>query len=70
MSKLLAKAPTLYTLEELNHTLQMGVSSSKDGKTYVPARPLGFYSSLSERFRLAKLVFTGKADALVWSQEQ
>jgi hypothetical protein len=31
----------------------------------MPARPLGYYS-LRSRIRLAWMVFTGKADALVW----
>lgn len=32
---------------------------------WVPARPLGF-ASFSHRCRAAWLVFTGKADALLW----
>jgi hypothetical protein len=36
----------------------------RDGR-YVFARPLGFYG-IARRFRLAWLVFTGKADVLVW----
>ena len=32
---------------------------------WVPARPLG-YASYTLRFRAAWLVFTGRADALVW----
>lgn len=36
-----------------------------DGR-YVPARPLPFYGGIVGRFKAAWLVFTGKADALVW----
>lgn len=35
-----------------------------DGR-YVPARPLPFYGRFW-RFKAAWLVFTGRADALVW----
>jgi hypothetical protein len=47
----------------LNHT-QVSV-----GNKWVPARPLGFYSVIT-RFKMAWLVFTGKADALVWPFNQ
>jgi hypothetical protein len=36
---------------------------------WVPARPLGFQSFFS-RVRCTWLVFTGKADALVWPEGQ
>jgi len=35
-----------------------------DGR-WVMARPLPFYS-LTERWRVAWMVFTGRADALIW----
>lgn len=38
------------------------------GGAYYPARPLGFYS-LGNRLRCAWLVFTGRADALIWPPE-
>jgi len=38
-----------------------------DGK-WVPARPLGFPSILY-RFRAAWLVWTGRADALIWHKQ-
>ena len=34
---------------------------------YVPARPEPFYS-LTQRWRAAWLVFTGRADALIWPE--
>lgn len=43
--------------------------SSNDGKHYVPARAVGF-ASIVYRFRAAWLVWTGKADALIWPQDQ
>ena len=36
---------------------------------WIPARPLGF-SSWSYRIKAAWLVFTGKADALIWPANQ
>lgn len=49
---------------------------SKEEKTtaningrWVPARPVGL-STLSNRFYCAWMVFTGKADALKWDEEQ
>ena len=44
-------------------------ASSSDGKNWVPARPLGF-ASIGQRIRAARLVFTGKADAVIWEQHQ
>lgn len=38
-----------------------------DGK-YVPARPISFYS-IKYRLKATWLVFTGKADALVWHKQ-
>lgn len=35
------------------------------GMAWVPARPLG-YASWRHRWKAAWLVFTGRADALVW----
>ncbi|MCY1279639.1 hypothetical protein D9M68_18100 [compost metagenome] len=44
-----------------------GISTPK-GIKWVPARGMG-YPSFRSRVRLAWLVFTGKADALVWEQQ-
>jgi hypothetical protein len=67
---LLNKAPSLWSLKALMEHVNNGQSqSSADGKNWVPARPLGFYS-MTERARLAWMVFTGKADALTWPQGQ
>jgi len=35
---------------------------------WCPARPAG-YASFLNRFKLAWLVFTGKADALIWHKQ-
>jgi hypothetical protein len=58
-------APNLWSLRELDWHLRSG-PQIRDGAAWYPARPIGFYS-LKERLRLAWLVFTGKADALTWS---
>ena len=43
--------------------------STNDGKTWVPARPIAF-QSVRERVRATWLVWTGRADALVWPGNQ
>ncbi len=65
------KMPAELTLEAIrDHVLGPDwPATSNDGRQYVPARPIGFWS-WRERFRLAWLVFTGRADALVWPQGQ
>jgi hypothetical protein len=57
------KTPTLYNLEDITKGLSP-VGTEIDGK-WLPARPLGYYS-FKNRLNLAWLVFTGKADALIW----
>lgn len=62
--------PKIWKLRSLfNYCATGECQSSNDGKTYVPARPLGF-CSLGQRIRAAKMVFTGKADAVIWEQGQ
>lgn len=55
------------------HGLPTGVAAGfrrPDGsRVWVPARPEG-YASILVRFRAAWLVFTGRADALVWPEGQ
>lgn len=43
-------------------------SAGINGK-WVPARPIGF-QSLGSRLRATWLVFTGRADALIWPEGQ
>lgn len=45
------------------------VQMSSDGKHYVPARREG-YASWRQRWRCAWMVFTGRADALVWPGQE
>lgn len=66
------KYPSIYKLKYLyelcqNH-LRMGVSVNVDGK-WVPARSMG-YPSIKTRFQCAWLVFTGKADAVIWPEDE
>lgn len=49
-------------------TLAEGPQTCINGK-WMPARALG-YMSVWHRFKCAWIVFTGKADALVWPGEQ
>lgn len=57
----------------IHHLSDILVSASKTraeiNGEWVPARPLGF-SSFSYRCKAAWLVFTGKADALIWPEGQ
>lgn len=62
--------PNIWKLRDLFDWCAKGeVQSSNDGKHYVPARPRGF-CSIRQRIKAAKLVFTGKADAVIWDQGQ
>ena len=50
-------------------TLTKNEAQANINGKWVPARPLG-YQSFFNRVRCAWLVFTGKADALVWPEGQ
>jgi len=63
------RAPTIFTLDGLLSVVRDGPQSSNGKHGYVPARPLGFYS-FGNRLRAAILVFTGRADAVRWPQDQ
>jgi hypothetical protein len=60
--------PSVHTFESLSQ-ISRHCSSSRDGKTWYPARPMGF-CSIGNRLRCAWMVFTGKADAFVWPDGQ
>lgn len=65
---MLNKAPLIYRLELiLKHTNKFTENQSKDPKTgeWVPARSVGYFS-LRHRIKCAWMVFTGKADVLLW----
>jgi hypothetical protein len=58
--------PNIWTLERLtDYCVNGGCQAGLPDGRYVPARPLGF-CSLGQRIRAAKLVFSGKADAVTW----
>lgn len=57
------KAPIIIKLKDLYRSTDCS-QICVNGK-YVPARPSGYYS-LRYRLKAAWLVFTGKADALIW----
>lgn len=61
------KYPQIFTVEGV-HKIRSTVATKINGN-YVPARPLGF-QSVFERFKCAWLVFTGRADALIWPEGQ
>lgn len=65
------KNPSVYKLVSLKDIFDPTASKAQaeiNGK-WVPARPIGLFS-LQERIRIAFMVFTGKADALVWPEGQ
>lgn len=59
------RAPNIIRLEDLakDNPLEVCVNGQ-----WVPARPLGFYSIWS-RLRCAWMVFTGRADAFIWPED-
>jgi hypothetical protein len=63
--KAFAKTPTIYTLENLFRTARGAPAASRDGKVWYPARPEGGWFR-GWRLKAAWLVFTGRADAVIW----
>jgi hypothetical protein len=61
------KAPSVYTVDEIYRT-RSTTAVNINGK-YVVCRPIGLYS-VANRFRCAWLVFSGRADALIWPEGQ
>jgi hypothetical protein len=63
------QAPTIWRLGCLLKYIRTGETQTEyaPGK-WGPARPLGFFS-LRSRLRAAWLVFTGKADAVIWEYD-
>jgi len=59
--------PNVFTLEGLKE-IASSTFTEINGK-YVPARPEGFVS-IHHRIHCAWLVFTGKADAIIWPEGQ
>jgi len=63
----MSKYPNVWTISGLAKAVS-SCSAEINGR-WVPARPLGF-ASFSSRVRIAWLVFTGRADALIWPEGQ
>lgn len=59
------KYPTIYKLEGLAALAEGDVKAQAEDGHWVPARPLGL-SSWRLRLKAAWLVFTGRADAVLW----
>jgi hypothetical protein len=62
------RAPYRWVLGPLLRHCREGLKQQQPDGSWMPARPLG-YDSLSMRLRLAWAVFTGRADALFWSDK-
>ena len=56
------------TLKQSINETHAGIET-RGGTMWVPARPLGYQSFIS-RIKCTWMVFTGKADALVWPCNQ
>lgn len=52
-----------------DHDGDRPITTIRQGDVLIPARGIG-YATLRQRFKCAWLVFTGKADALVWPGDQ
>jgi len=59
--------PNITTVAQVLRIASICSVGLPDGR-YVPARPMGF-QSFNQRVRAAWLVFTGKADALIWEDQ-
>lgn len=61
------QAPNIWGIQDLTEyvTERETLTEVAEGR-WEPARPLGFYS-LENRLKAAWLVFTGRADALLWN---
>jgi hypothetical protein len=65
---MLNRAPNIWTLKNLLRHCSDGLQVCVD-KVWVPARVCGYYS-LRNRLRCAWLVFTGRADVLIWPEDE
>lgn len=64
MGYLMKNRPNLLTVTSLMKSVAQNAQHTPDGK-WLPARPVGAFGVV-DRFRYAWLVFTGRADALLW----
>lgn len=60
------KAPSIIRVQDI-HKITETCETCIEGVWY-PARPIGYFSLL-HRVKAAWLVFTGKADALLWPKQ-
>jgi hypothetical protein len=61
--------PTGHWNRKGDHDGDQPITTIRHGDIFIPARGIG-YATLRQRFKCAWLVFTGKADALVWPGDQ
>lgn len=65
---MLNQAPYRWTIRHLLDTARKGPHARMPDGQWEPARPFGFFSFPS-RLSLAWAVFTGRADALFWPDQ-
>lgn len=63
------KYPSVYNLKTFLHTVNSGASVEIKKGYWAPARPVG-YISFWHRIQCAWQVFIGKADAVIWPQDE
>lgn len=67
MSKI-NRAPNVWKLRDLIASTDT-IHVSRDGHHYYPGRPIGL-DTIGNRVRCAWMVFTGRADAVIWPEGQ
>lgn len=61
--------PNIYSATEIRFWNTMGKGTHLKDKTWIPARPMGFWGlCLFTRLKRAWMVFTGKCDVLKWDE--
>jgi len=63
------KTPSIYEVEDLAKYVTEKEALVEISKRWMPARPLGL-PTVRARCRAAWMVFTGKADAVIWPGDQ
>ena len=71
MSNKYEKAPNIWTLRNLMKDINgnSGTRRMLKNGEWVPARPNGL-DTIPSRFKAAMMVFNGKADALIWPEDE
>jgi hypothetical protein len=70
MKEIMSKTdPKIVTFDELVNSNVSTKCYTPDGERWLPARCL-HYCSFYDKIKLAWMVFTGRADAFIWPEDQ